>query len=108
MGEVEVLLIEEEEEVPLFICFSISAFSSSVIIVVATDVMSFMMDISPICGKRGMKMTIGAVWSDGETHVVHEPLASEDVGEESSGVIDVDGAFFVNLEEGRWFRFDHP
>lgn len=33
---------------PLFICFSISAFSSSVIIVVAMEVMSFMIEISPI------------------------------------------------------------
>jgi hypothetical protein len=32
----------------LFICLSISAFSSSVIIVVATEVISFMMEISPI------------------------------------------------------------
>lgn len=54
-GEVEGLLIEGEEEVstPPFICLSISAFSSSDIIVVATEVMSFMIDISPICGRKG-------------------------------------------------------
>lgn len=33
------------------------------------------------------------------TYVVHKPLASKDVGEESSSVIDVDGAFFVNLKK---------
>lgn len=45
----------------LFSCFSISAFSSSVIMVEATDVMSFMIEISPILVARRFSFA-GVEW----------------------------------------------
>ena len=84
---------------PAFICRSTSAFSSSDIIVVATEVMSFMIEISPIYGRTRREGILGRGES-GRSYIIDEALAAEHVGEEPGGVFHVDRALFVHLSSG--------
>ena len=72
---------------------SISAFSSSVIIADATEVISFMSEISPIFGS--LSLLVGT--KESATHVVVESFATKDIGEEACCVLHAYAALLVHL-----------
>ena len=80
--------VEVEAETWSVPAASSSAFSSSDNMVFATLVMSFISEISPIYTRESVNKTrkykpeVGA-------HIVHETLATKDVGEEARGILDV-------------------
>jgi hypothetical protein len=78
---------------------SSSAFSSSDNMVFATLVMSFINEISPIYKAGACRvpmMTRDQKEWDGGAHIIHETLATEDVGEKARSILDVRATFVAN------------
>ena len=91
----DIVLLRENEQVP------------ADIMVVATDVISFMSEISPICEERlsgdsGQCMSPPArgrnAAKETSTHVVHETLSSEHIREEARRIFHTDATFLVHLQ----------
>jgi hypothetical protein len=83
--------VEAEAEAEMWFApgASRSAFSSSDNMVFATLVISFMSEISPIYKARGSTLKYK---TEGVAHIIHETLATKDVGEEARGILDVRSA----------------
>jgi hypothetical protein len=67
---------------------SSSPFSSSDNMVFATLVMSFMSEISPIYKRERVNKTLKYKPKE-VAHIIHETLATKNVGEEARGILDV-------------------